>query len=245
MVRPIRSSNPNPFDDQARNYDEVFSYHESYRSIRRRIWLEVDKLVPRKGIVIDLGCGTGEDAGFFLERGNHVVAVDSSGAMLERTRAKLAGSGNRLVLVQEDIEKLQPGSLPLPKCEEPVVALFSNFGALNCVSSLANVRNLTTRVSDDGHLFFCIINRYCFRELVRGNFRRLRRQGSLTRVGGCSLPVFYPPPRDFGWKSFRRTRLLGLGVLNSSHTTRIPVVNRLGDHYFIVLRRSPERHRTG
>ncbi|MFF8728396.1 class I SAM-dependent methyltransferase [Streptomyces sp. NPDC015171] len=41
--------------------------------------------------VLDLGCGTGSLALLAAEQGHRVTAVDRSGAMVERARAKLAG----------------------------------------------------------------------------------------------------------------------------------------------------------
>ncbi|MBW8793824.1 MAG: class I SAM-dependent methyltransferase [Streptomyces sp.] len=53
---------------------------------RLRAWLP-----ERPADVLDLGCGTGSLALLAAEQGHRVTGVDSSPAMLERARAKLAG----------------------------------------------------------------------------------------------------------------------------------------------------------
>ncbi|MGW4908395.1 class I SAM-dependent methyltransferase [Streptomyces sp. NPDC004270] len=53
---------------------------------RLRTWLP-----ERPADLLDLGCGTGSLALLAAEQGHHVTGVDSSPAMVERARAKLAG----------------------------------------------------------------------------------------------------------------------------------------------------------
>jgi ubiquinone/menaquinone biosynthesis C-methylase UbiE len=48
--------------------------------------------------VLDLGCGTGTLALLAAEQGHHVTAVDSSPHMAELARAKLAGTGARVLV---------------------------------------------------------------------------------------------------------------------------------------------------
>lgn len=49
-------------------------------------------LSPNPGRVLDFGCGTGSLSLLAVEQGQQVTAVDSAPAMLERARAKLAGT---------------------------------------------------------------------------------------------------------------------------------------------------------
>ncbi|WP_369395071.1 class I SAM-dependent methyltransferase [Streptomyces sp. CG1] len=55
---------------------------------RLRSWLP-----ERPADVLDLGCGTGSLSLLAAEEGHRVTSVDSSPAMVERARAKLAGCG--------------------------------------------------------------------------------------------------------------------------------------------------------
>ncbi|MGW3119779.1 class I SAM-dependent methyltransferase [Streptomyces sp. NPDC001107] len=59
----------------------------------RRAWAERLRswLPERAGDVLDLGCGTGSLSLLASEQGHHVTGVDSSPAMVDLARAKLAG----------------------------------------------------------------------------------------------------------------------------------------------------------
>ncbi|MFI9807091.1 class I SAM-dependent methyltransferase [Streptomyces sp. NPDC052301] len=59
---------------------------------RLRSWLP-----GRPADVLDLGCGTGSLSLLAVEQGHRVTAVDSSPAMVERARAKLAGRDARVL----------------------------------------------------------------------------------------------------------------------------------------------------
>jgi cyclopropane fatty-acyl-phospholipid synthase-like methyltransferase len=49
-----------------------------------------------RGDVLDVGCGTGENALFLARRGHPVVGVDAAPLAIERARAKLAAAGGAL-----------------------------------------------------------------------------------------------------------------------------------------------------
>lgn len=61
------------------------------------------------GAVLDLGCGTGRVALALAEAGHPVVAVDSSPAMLEIARTRLAKSSPPVEVVEEDIRSMDLG----------------------------------------------------------------------------------------------------------------------------------------
>ncbi|WP_017593050.1 SIP domain-containing protein [Nocardiopsis potens] len=71
------------------------------------VGLEKDGLV--RGAVLDVGCGTGENALHLAERGHDVVGVDFSPAALERARAKAAARGARVRFEQADALDLPAG----------------------------------------------------------------------------------------------------------------------------------------
>lgn len=72
----------------------------------------LDRLLPRGGCVLDLGCGTGVPvARFFAERGHRVTGVDLSPQMVERARLDVPGASFQV----GDVRQFQarPGSLDL------------------------------------------------------------------------------------------------------------------------------------
>lgn len=73
---------------------------------RRRgpAWLRFHQQVapdaPRT--MLDVGCGTGIATAFFVEAGYQVTALDISAAMLDQAKARLAGAGHAVTLLQAD-----------------------------------------------------------------------------------------------------------------------------------------------
>jgi trans-aconitate 2-methyltransferase len=72
----------------------------------------IERLAPaRDATVVDLGCGTGRDTERLLDLlpDGRVIAVDGSLRMLERTRERLAGRLDRVLVVPADLtEDLPP-----------------------------------------------------------------------------------------------------------------------------------------
>ncbi|MCX6619491.1 MAG: class I SAM-dependent methyltransferase, partial [Acidobacteria bacterium] len=123
--------------------------------------------------VLDLGCGTGEDAVRLARQGVSVSAIDSSRQMVRIAR------GRGVSALQLPIEELQ-------RLDTEFDGAISNFGALNCVEDLEPVGAALSRlIRPGGTLAFCIIGRFCAWEtayyLLHGQpskaFRRWRSGG--------------------------------------------------------------------
>jgi len=197
-------------------YDETFSSLEGTRAIRQEIWQIADDLFPSGSSVLDLGCGTGDDAIHFAQRGIAVTAIDIAPAMIARleTKAAAAGIRERIDARVADIETF-----------EPRVAAFegvlSDFGALNSVYNLLALRNLATRALKPGaSLMLVVMGRLYPLEtavsLLKGDFRRAFRRLRCTpevAVEGIPVSFQYHSPRHLGsalGPDFSLQRLLGL-----------------------------------
>ena len=97
--------------------------------------------------VLDAGCGSGRVTEALLERlpAGRVVALDASGAMLERARGRLERFGERVEYVLADLGE------PLP-LEEPVDAILSTATFHWVTDHDALFRNLATVVRRGGRL---------------------------------------------------------------------------------------------
>src|SRR6187455_2788635 len=82
-----------PFDRLAADYDRSFSASVIGQRMRAAVWRRLDAAFRPGERVLELNCGTGEDAVHMGGRGVRVLATDSSPAMLAVTRAKVARSG--------------------------------------------------------------------------------------------------------------------------------------------------------
>lgn len=214
------------FDAVASRYDADFTDHRLGRLLRDQVRRSLEESFEPGSHVLDLGCGTGEDAVWLAQRDVRVTAVDASMAMLGVARAKAEQTGAADRIEWRHLDLSAPGvNLDGPCNASGYDGAYSNFGALNCVPELhVLAETLACRVRSGGRLLLVVMGPYCPWEVVgylaRGRpkdaFRRLRRRAE-ARIGeGETIRVWYPSPRrirrEFGpW--FRPLKTVGVGVL--------------------------------
>ena len=143
-----------PFDALAANYDEDFTGTHVGRLMREAVWRRLDGVFDRGARILDLGCGTGEDAIYLARRGHDVHAVDGSEAMLRRTREKVLAAAleHRVQGSKLDIEYLDELGTDVYD------GVLSNFGVLNCVEDLSSVSTeLARRTARGAPVVFCLM----------------------------------------------------------------------------------------
>lgn len=254
------------FDGIASEYDHNFTERPLARWLRARVWRRLDGLFTAGMRVLELGCGTGEDACYLAERGLEVVATDASAAMLKVTQTKAAERGLKLQTHLLDLSN--PANWAINGHFDGV---YSNFGALNCTSEWAALGAwLHQIVKPEGVLGFGIMGRVCLWETAwyaaHLDFKRATRRWSGSELGaledGTPLQVYYPTPTAFNQAMqpyFTPTDLGGLGVvLPPSNAFGViesrpqlmrrlialeetcadwPFLRALGDHYWISFKR--------
>lgn len=259
------------FDSVAADYDDTFTHTRLGRILRRRVW---QLLTPqlRPGMrVLELACGTGEDALWLARQGITVLATDGAPGMVQVTRKKARQAG---LLDAIDVRPypLQELATGLPPWVTGLDGVFSNFGGLNTVGQWRPLaRALAGRVQPGGWALLVVMGPICPWEiawhLLHGQLRRARRrlrQPARAQVGGHTIPVWYPSPgqltRAFSpW--FRPDHLSSLGLwlpptylghLVDRWPLPAAALNRLeeatarytggwGDHYVLLLRRTTDR----
>jgi ubiquinone/menaquinone biosynthesis C-methylase UbiE len=75
------------FDTLAPGYDACFTESVLGRTLRRTVWSWLDGVFAPGDRVLELNCGTGEDALHLATRGVQLVATDASAPMLDVARA--------------------------------------------------------------------------------------------------------------------------------------------------------------
>lgn len=207
------------FNRHAGSYHTQFAGSAAGQAMRQKVWDSADSVLPAGARVLDLGCGTGEDAIRFAQRGMRVTAVDIASEMIAELdlKARAAGVADRIDARVSDIESLESP-------HESFDAIFSNFGAINCLSNLTSLRVLaSTALRPGGHLILVPMGRlypletatFLFKGDVRGAFRRFGSGCSAT-VEGRKFPVWYYSPRNLRQAlgdEFSLTHLLGLRAL--------------------------------
>ncbi|RLE34414.1 MAG: hypothetical protein DRJ61_05240 [Acidobacteria bacterium] len=194
-----------PFDSVADRYDQVFTDSGIGRLQRSAVHHYLDRRVFGNApmSILELGCGTGEDATHFAENGHIVTATDISPSMLKLTDAKAEKYG------LADQIRTVPLDLQDPNCsdlEGPFDLIFSNFGALNCIDE-AGLQNLAEKLvpvtATGSHTVLVVMPRACLWEtlyfLLRGRprsaFRRLRGGPISAAVGQASVSTWYHSPQ--------------------------------------------------
>lgn len=218
------ATQPQPFDDSARSYDDDFTGTATGRAQRQRVWQVLERVLPANGDFLDLGCGTGEDALWLARRGTgRVVGCDASRAMLATAQAKVnaAGVGDRVSLQKMDLGRIRHEPNPGGRLFDGAV---SDFGVLNCLQDRRPVAEAVSGWLAPGAPFVAVLmGRWCAWEvgwhllrLQPGTaFRRWRQGREVALDGGGSIPVWYPTPghlrREFN-PELELVETIGIGV---------------------------------
>jgi SAM-dependent methyltransferase len=208
-----------PFDAAAAGYDAAFSDSICGRALRESVWTQIEPHARAGTEVLDLGCGTGEDAIWLARRGCKVVALDNSPAMLNIAAAKLAQArltGN-VRLIEFDFNS----SAADPAFTGPFDLVLSNFGAVNCVHDLSKLGDTLARcVRPGGKAAIVFMGRFCAIETLyylgrfdRAAVRRWRGKAMAT-VGDRTIDIRYWTIGDLkrAMPAFRSIVACGIGV---------------------------------
>lgn len=190
------------FDKIADRYDELWTRSAAGSVQRQAVWRHIDALFVPGQRVLDLGCGTGEDAVHLLQRGICVEALDSSEQMVRIARERGVPASHTRI---EDLFILD-GAFD---------GAISNFGALNCVEDLDSVAwELARLIRLGGYFAACWIGRFCawetawylaHKDLVKARRRWRHRSWSAS----FDMPVFYPSRSQIAHAFRGRFRLVG------------------------------------
>ncbi len=195
------------FDKIAFRYDTLWSDTPVGKAQRSAVWRWIDPLFKRGDHVLDLGCGTGVDALHLESRGVSVYGIDSSSRMIQLARRRGIHADCCPI---EDLQNLDLN----------VDGVISNFGALNCLPSLAGVAATLARiVRSGGHLAICFLGRICVWEsafylLHAKPVKAFRRLQSLA-TSSLGARVFYPSYRAIVsafQSNFRLLNFYGIGL---------------------------------
>ena len=208
-----------PFDIVAQDYDATFTYTETGRLQRARVRHFLSEYLAETAVikVLEVNCGTGEDACWLAREGKKVDASDISAGMIERAEQKrqqlpLSIQAN-LQFTAQSITNLSP-----PEQGQAYDLVFSNFGGLNCLSPqelhdfLARCQSL---VRPGGYLVLVVMGRFCWWEslyfLLKGKvgtaFRRIRRKPTAAQLDAdTTIATWYYSAQDIS-KSLDNFRL--------------------------------------
>lgn len=196
------------FDDIAKIYDSDFTYSKIGKMQRNIVWdffQQHYKRNPKEDVrLLEMNCGTGEDALFFAKQGIFVTATDISEEMLNVVKNKTQSTD-----FQENIS-IQKWDLSKPFSPESNISTtyniaFSNFGGWNCLNANEITQlseNLAAILPSKAQLFVVIMPRFCVWEslyfLYKRNwnaiFRRLSHKAIPAKLENVYVNTYYYSP---------------------------------------------------
>jgi SAM-dependent methyltransferase len=243
------------FDGVAPAYDAEFGRNPVGLCFRHVVQERVRPLFRRGARVLDLGCGTGEDALFLAGLGVDVHGVDVSPAMIARARQKAAAQRGTMGSARFEVRAAEEvGSL-----EGRFDGAFSNFGALNCADLPAVGRGLVSLLRPASPVALCVIGPRPFPGLVQQALTGRPARAAEARLAGRPVPsralssrelreglgpgfswhscvalgVLVPAPAQEDWA---RRNPVAFGLLAAAErlVRGWPVVREGGDHLLVL-----------
>lgn len=215
-----------PFDHIASAYDSVFTRSAIGQLQRKHVWTYLEKIIPGlNGLeMLELNCGTGEDALMFSEKGFNIVATDVSEEMLKVTQQKV-----QQYSMQNSISShyLDLDSFNETLFDKKFDLVFSNFGGLNCINpeSLKKLLEKIPRIlAPRGRFVAVVMPKFCWWEslyfLLKFRFgkafRRWTSKEVIVDLQGAPLKTWYYHPSEITrWAeaNFRTVATKPIGIV--------------------------------
>ena len=148
------------FDALAPGYDSLYGPGENaVMAWMRRESLQLLRSTFAEGShLLEIGCGTGDEAVALARSDRTVVATDVSPRMVSMARAKAAAAGveDRVTAVA-----LPAAGVGLLRPTRPFDGAYASFGALNCEPDLAGLSTSLARLVAPGSAFICSVMPPC------------------------------------------------------------------------------------
>jgi len=188
------------FTKQSKIFDQLYKEDSIIQYKRQRVREHILQYARTKDFMLELNCGTGEDAVFFARHGCKVHATDISEGMLNELKKKVDhGFLNDSVSV-EQISFTDLGHLQV---DQQFDYVYSNFGGLNCTDQVGKILlSLNEVVKPGGVVTLVIISKFCLWEIIllfKGKFKTAFRRffsgrGRKAHVEGSFFKCWYYSP---------------------------------------------------
>lgn len=188
----------NAFSRQAPVFDGLYSNNTIINYKRWRVRQVALQHLPENASMLELNCGTGEDALFFAQNGFKVHGTDLSTGMLDQFEQKTAAYRDAV-----SFEQCSYTELNALQSKGPYDMIFSNFGGLNCTGELDKVlSSFDDLLKPGGMATLVIISKFSLWEtclLFKGKFKTAFRRffsskGRKARVEGEHFKCWYYNP---------------------------------------------------
>jgi ubiquinone/menaquinone biosynthesis C-methylase UbiE len=255
------------FDKAAQNYDTTFTNSVIGKLQRNLVYQQLDEFLieSRAKKILEINCGTGEDAIWLAQQHFEVTATDISEKMIAIAKSK--SNLENVNFKQADIT-----TIDIDFENQNFDFLFSNFGGLNCLSTIelaSFFKNASELLYEKGQMVLVIMPKntlweqsYFLLKLDFKNAFRRKKEVAIANVDGEKVTTYYYNPKDIvnlanGFFEIKQYKPIGFFVPPSylepffkNKPKLISFLNRLehsiknqswlskyADHYLIVLQK--------
>jgi len=185
------------FDQAAEFYDNQFTNTKVGIAQREQVWKSISKLkISTSAKVLEINCGTGEDAKRWKKRGNDILATDISPGMLAIAKQRSPS----IPFQQLDINFID-------QLEGTYDTIFSNFGGLNCLNPdglESFLQQAKSKLNNNGNLILVIMGKKCMWDklflIMKGKWKERNRRNTSNalevNVDGTSVKTWYYTPKE-------------------------------------------------
>ena len=222
QIREKAKQDPAAFTPLAAGYDADFTNTSLGRILRKRVWRRLRQCFSPGQHVLELACGTGEDAVWLAGQGIQVTATDGSADMVRIVQEKALRQGVSELVTAQVLTLQSFAGNETPFDNQRFNGAFSNFGGLNTIDDWPSLaRGLARLVNPGGRLVLVPMGLFCPWEigwyLTHGQpkkaFRRLKGSAQ-ANIGDKAIPIWYPSLRQlqrafWPWFTTRTVESLG------------------------------------
>lgn len=206
------------FDHIAKEYDAGFGNTAIGIMQRKVVSNYINKTLghEKKLDILELNCGTGDDAIWLASKGHRVLATDNSEKMLDVARLKMKKIAANYDLAFSILDIVNLESYTTNKKFDLV---FSNFGGFNCISP-DNLKKVIPAIAKllnpKGRFIAVIMPKFCLWEsayfMFKGKTKHVFRRNTLksveVKIGDYSINTWYYAPSDVVRKSGKEYNLM-------------------------------------
>ncbi len=192
----------NGFDIASNQYDNTFTFSNIGKAQRSRVFKYINPIIStgEKLSILEINCGTGEDAIHFAKLGHQVIATDISEGMINIAKSKK--HPKNVIFKTQDINTITEQLF-----DRKFDFIFSNFGGVNCLSKPqldAFLKKAISLQKPNGKLVIVLMPKQCLWEQfyfsLKGDLKKAKRRNTnksiLANVDGVSVPTWYYNPKD-------------------------------------------------
>lgn len=197
-----------PFNSIAEMYDTDFTHSTTGILQRERVHYYLKQLLSKysETSVLELNCGTGEDAVWLAKQGCTVLATDISETMILVAKEKVLKEALETKITCKVLSIEELNTLD---ASEKYDLIFSDFGGLNCVSpeNLKKIgQSLQRLLHPNGRLIGVVMSRFCWWETLyftlKGQFKKAWRRQAKEAIAAPLTPTtrvdtWYYSPKEF------------------------------------------------